>query len=83
MDEDEQGATSEGPCCDVCEGQKDSVDATKEVQVVVEVVKGIPGYRASKGSTSSILTVALMETYKFVMVATLEHLAKQAGVPTT
>ena len=54
--EDPTSAVVEVPCCDVCltESQHPRGDATKEVQLVVQAVKDMPGYGEVKVSVLSL-----------------------------
>lgn len=54
--EDPAAATSDGPCCDVCEGELLQDEVTKQIELVVRTVQDMPGYGEVKVSVPNVLT---------------------------
>ena len=54
QDDTTRNATSDGPCCDVCEKEQGQLDSTQEIEMVVRTVQDMPGYGEVKVSTPCI-----------------------------
>ena len=48
--EDARTATSDGPCCDVCEAEQPTEDTTAEIRLIIQAVRDMPGYGELKVS---------------------------------
>ena len=48
--EDPTTATSDGPCCDVCEVEQPTQDTTAEIELIVQAVRDMSGYGEVKVS---------------------------------